>query len=123
MLIGNNCKLIGVPVKYPFPFLLLEQSRGISEEELFERAKERLRKMAVIGFTEEMGEGVSQVCRRLGVAPPEVLPEENTNTARKSVRERYRGREEFSGEVEEIIDSITVYDRRLYQYAKALGKH
>ena|GEM_PF-1511386 len=110
-------------VKYPFPFLLLEQSRGISEEELFERAKERLRKMAVIGFTEEMGEGVAQVCRLLGVAPPEVLPEENTNTARKSVRERYRGREEFSGEVEEIIDNITVYDRRLYQYAKALGKH
>ena len=79
--------------------------------------------MAVIGFTEEMGEGVAQVCRLLGVAPPEVLPEENTNTARKSVRERYRGREEFSGEVEEIIDNITVYDRRLYQYAKALGKH
>ena len=44
------------------------------------------------------------------------------NTARKSVRDRYRGREEFSGEVEEIIDSITVYDRRLYQYAKGLGK-
>ena len=109
-------------VKYPFPFLLLETSRGIPEEELFERAKERLRKMAIVGFTEEMGEGVSQVCRLLGVAPPEVLPEENTNAARKSVRERYRGREEFSGEVEEIIDSITVYDRRLYQYAKGLGK-
>ena len=111
--------LMGKPDKREFSLLVREAGKGEDMDKVFERAKRRLDSMAVVGTVERFAESVELICDHLGVPAPETIPEDNIAQGR-SLRVSHRDSGKISARTIADIDAITMYDRRLYEYASQL---
>lgn len=103
-------------ITYPF----LEpgfSSPDADMDELFEKAKARLDKMAVVGTVERLHETVSLIFEVIGAPVPQHIPRLNSGTM--PVR-THRPAGNTSAELASLIDRENIYDRALYKYANSL---
>jgi len=79
-------------------------------DELYARAVQRLRGMAVVGTVERLPETIGRICSLLGVSKPDVIPAENISSRHRKV----------SVDFLDLIKKQNVYDYRLHQLASGL---
>lgn len=103
-------------ITYPF----LEpafSSPDADMDQLFEKAKARLDKMAVVGTVERLPETVSLIFEVIGVPVPQHIPRLNTGN-KQAYTHRRSGK--ISPAFAALIDKGNKYDRALYDYARQL---
>lgn len=104
-----------------YAFLLNEALKEQDMEDVFERAKRRLEKSSVVGVMERFDETVQSVCSFLHVPKPEKIPILNrSKSSNHPSFGSHRNSELLSEDLKNLIDGITQYDRRLYEYAVSL---
>jgi hypothetical protein len=103
-------------ITYPF----LEpgfSSPDADMDELFEKAKARLDKMAVVGTVERLPETISLIFEVIGVPVPQHIPHLN---AGKKLVHTHRQSGKTNPELASLIERENMYDRALHQYASSL---
>jgi hypothetical protein len=88
-------------------------------EDILERAKRRLDEMAVVGTVERFPESIGLICEYLGIAEPKTPIVMNV-APKHRVTASHREAGTVSPKLAALIDSITTYDRELYDYGSQL---
>ena len=96
--------------------LTAEAESAPADAKLVERAKQRLREMAVVGVTEELPEFVSLLESRMGFIPRSELRPDNASPAELVAR---RGTT-YDGPTRERLADINAFDAELYSFARGL---
>ena len=86
---------------------------------LVERAKERLRRMVVVGTVERFAESTKLIFDHLGVPLPTKLSYDNAGK-NSNATTSYRGSKSVSADLASYIDRKNIYDRELHRYANSL---
>lgn len=110
---------LGRPDGRDFIALLRDGADGVSDDDLFDRARRQLDRCAVVGTVERLDDTMALVADLLGIPSPPTLPRENVARGR-TVNDRYRMTlSRFPG-IGERIDALTRVDRRVYDHADRL---
>ena len=105
------------PPKGPFKDRALTNDTDM--QQIYERAKQWLDRMAVVGVTEHFEESVRLICSFLGVPTPERMPRDNIGPKKRIIGlDTYRSR--THNDIVKQIESLTEYDQKLYTYATKL---
>lgn len=106
---------------FTYPFLNPGfSSPDVDMDAIFERAKARLRSMAVVGTVERYAETVGAIFGMLGAKPPQVMQWHNSG---RGTADRHRGYRESGLVLDQfarLIDEQNHYDSALHRFAGEL---
>ncbi|NMF58668.1 sulfotransferase family 2 domain-containing protein [Pseudanabaena yagii] len=89
--------------------------------EIFNKAKQRLDAMEVVGIMEQFNDSAHLICNSLGISTPKNLPRENVSPENLALGNlTYRKSGTIPDDVIKQIDELTVCDREIYEYGKKL---
>ncbi len=93
----------------------------IDINQIFNKAKQRLDAMEVVGITEQFNDSAQLICNFLGIPTPKNLPQENTSPEKLGLGNlTYRESGTIPDDVIKQIDDLTICDREIYEYGKKL---
>ena len=93
----------------------------IDMNEIFNKSKQTLDAMEVVGITEQFNDSADLICNFLGIPNPKNLPRENISPEKLALGNlTYRESGKIPDDVIKQIDEFTVCDREIYEYGKRL---
>ncbi len=103
-------------------FIAQQLSSGLIDiNEIFNKAKQRLDAMEVVGIMEQFNDSAQLICNFLGIPTPKNLPQENISPEKLGLGNlTYRESGTIPDDVIKQIDDLTVCDREIYEYGKKL---